>query len=40
VTGSIDDAAIIDPVIRIMEGGKEAFEQRGRRYEGHLGTAA
>ncbi len=36
-TGSIDDDAIIDHVIRIMEGGKEAFEERERRYEGHLG---
>jgi hypothetical protein len=35
-TGSIDDDGIIDHVIRIMEGGKEAFEERERRYEGHL----
>lgn len=35
-TGSIDDDVIIDNVIRIMEGGKEAFEERERRYEGHL----
>jgi energy-coupling factor transporter ATP-binding protein EcfA2 len=35
-TGSIDDDAIIEHVIRIMEGGKEAFEERERRYEGHL----
>lgn len=39
-TGSIDDDAIIEHVIRIMEGGKEAFEERERRYVGHLGTAA
>ena len=35
-TGSIDDGVIIDHVIRIMEGGKDAFEERERRYEGHL----
>jgi energy-coupling factor transporter ATP-binding protein EcfA2 len=35
--GSIDDDAIIEHVIRIMEGGKEAFEERELRYEGHLG---
>jgi DNA repair ATPase RecN len=35
-TGSIDDDTIIEHVIRIMEGGKEAFEERERRYEGHL----
>jgi DNA repair ATPase RecN len=35
-TGSIDDDDIIDAVIRIMEGGKEAFEARERRYQGHI----
>ena len=36
VTGSIDDDAIIDAVIAIMEGGVEAFDERRRRYEDHL----
>jgi ABC-type Mn2+/Zn2+ transport system ATPase subunit len=36
LTGSIDDDEVIDAVIRIMEGGKEAFEARERRYERHL----
>lgn len=36
LTGSIDDDDVIDAVIRIMEGGKEAFEVRERRYESHL----
>jgi hypothetical protein len=36
VTGSIDDDAIIDSVIKIMEGGEEAFKERERRYEEHL----
>lgn len=36
LTGSIDDDDVIDAVIRIMEGGKEAFEARERRYESHL----
>jgi ABC-type Mn2+/Zn2+ transport system ATPase subunit len=31
-TGSIDDQEIINRVIAIMEGGKEAFEARRRRY--------
>jgi energy-coupling factor transporter ATP-binding protein EcfA2 len=34
--GSIDDEAIIGHVIRIMEGGKEAFQERGLRYQDHL----
>ena len=36
LTGSIDDDDVIDAVIRIMEGGKEAFEAREKRYESHL----
>lgn len=36
VTGSIDDDQIIDAVIKIMEGGREAFEERSRRYERRL----
>lgn len=35
-TGNIDEDAVIDAVIKIMEGGKEAFKERGRRYESHL----
>jgi ABC-type polar amino acid transport system ATPase subunit len=35
--GSIDDDAIIDAVIKIMEGGREAFEERHRRYRERLG---
>ena len=35
-TGNIDDDSIIDSVIKIMEGGKEAFQVRERRYEDHL----
>lgn len=40
LTGSIDDDDVIDAVIRIMEGGKEAFEARERRYEKHLRPSA
>jgi hypothetical protein len=36
LTGSIDDDDVIDAVIRIMEGGEEAFKARERRYESHL----
>ena len=36
LTGSIDDDEIIDAVIKIMEGGREAFEERHRRYRDHL----
>jgi len=35
-TGNIDDDPIIDAVIKIMEGGKEAFKERERRYGSHL----
>ena len=31
-TGSIDDREIIDDVLAIMEGGREAFQARNRRY--------
>ena len=31
-TGSIDDPTIIDHVVAIMEGGREAFQTRNRRY--------
>ena len=31
-TGSVDDAAIIDAVVGIMEGGREAFPMREHRY--------
>jgi ABC-type lipoprotein export system ATPase subunit len=31
-TGSIDDAGIIDGVLTIMEGGREAFDARRKRY--------
>ena len=31
-TGNIDRPEIIDAVIKIMEGGREAFEERSRRY--------
>ncbi len=31
-TGSIDDPQIIESVVSIMEGGREAFEVRNRRY--------
>jgi energy-coupling factor transporter ATP-binding protein EcfA2 len=31
-TGSVDDSAIIDAVVGIMEGGREAFLMRERRY--------
>jgi len=37
LTGNIDDEDVIDAVIKIMEGGREAFEARERRYERHLG---
>jgi DNA repair ATPase RecN len=33
VTGSIDDSRIIRRVLSIMEGGRDAFEKRNRRYE-------
>jgi recombinational DNA repair ATPase RecF len=36
LTGSIDDDEIIDAVIKIMEGGREAFEERHRRYRDRL----
>lgn len=36
-TGNIDDPEIIDAVIKIMEGGRAAFEERSRRYRGHFG---
>jgi energy-coupling factor transporter ATP-binding protein EcfA2 len=36
LTGSIDDDQIIRSVIKIMEGGKEAFKERERRYRDHL----
>jgi energy-coupling factor transporter ATP-binding protein EcfA2 len=32
-TGNIDDEPVIDAVIKIMEGGREAFAERRRRYE-------
>jgi len=32
VTGSIDDPKIIEAVVAIMEGGREAFAARNRRY--------
>jgi hypothetical protein len=32
-TGNIDEDAVIDAVIKIMEGGKEAFKERERRYD-------
>ncbi|HEX7060045.1 MAG TPA: AAA family ATPase [Solirubrobacterales bacterium] len=35
-TGNIDEDPIIDAVIKIMEGGKEAFKERKRRYGSHL----
>ena len=35
-TGSIDADDIIDSVIKVMEGGKEAFEERRRRYQARL----
>ena len=35
-SGSIDDPKIIDAVIAIMEGGKDAFLARERRYAPHL----
>ena len=35
-TGNIDDDPIIDAVIKIMEGRKEAFKERERRYGSHL----
>jgi hypothetical protein len=31
-TGSIDDAGVIDAVLTIMEGGREAFDARRKRY--------
>jgi len=34
--GCIDDPAIIDSVLSIMEGGKQAFQTRERRYQEHL----
>jgi hypothetical protein len=36
LAGSIDDPAIIDAVIKIMEGGREAFQERSRRYQDRL----
>ncbi len=36
-TGSIDDGAVVDAVIKIMEGGKDAFQERHRRYSAHAG---
>ena len=36
-TGSIDQGDVIDAVIKIMEGGREAFQERRRRYAGRIG---
>ena len=36
-SGCIDDPEIIDSVLSIMEGGREAFLARERRYHEHLG---
>jgi ABC-type thiamine transport system ATPase subunit len=35
-SGSIDDSDVIDSVLAIMEGGKEAFQAREKRYQQHL----
>jgi hypothetical protein len=35
-SGNIDQPEIIDAVIKIMEGGREAFEERSRRYRDQL----
>jgi hypothetical protein len=32
ITGSIDDTDVIDAVLTVMEGGREAFETRSKRY--------
>jgi hypothetical protein len=34
---NINRPAIIDTVIKIVEGGSEAFQERSRRYRGRLG---
>lgn len=31
-SGNIDRPEVIDAVIKIMEGGREAFQERSRRY--------
>ncbi len=36
-TGNIDQVDVIDAVIKIMEGGREAFQERRRRYRERLG---
>ena len=35
VTGSIDDTRVIESVLNVMEGGREAFKTRSRRYGVH-----
>jgi AAA domain len=36
-TGDLDEPATVDAITSIMEGGREAFEQRARFYESHEG---
>ena len=35
-SGSIDDSEIVKAVVSIMEGGKDAFRARSRRYSNYL----
>jgi ABC-type lipoprotein export system ATPase subunit/PHP family Zn ribbon phosphoesterase len=36
--GSIDEASIIQNIIELMEGGREAFEKRKKKYRSYLGS--
>ncbi len=36
--GSIDESSIIQNIIELMEGGKEAFEKRRKKYRNYLGN--
>jgi DNA repair ATPase RecN len=36
--GSIDESSIIQNIIELMEGGKEAFEKRRKKYRSYLGN--
>lgn len=37
-SGSVDESSIIQNIIELMEGGREAFEKRRKKYHGHLGN--
>ena len=39
-TGSIDDDQVVQDIIDLLEGGREAFERRQKRYKKHLDVSA